>query len=495
MMTTIDEAAISAVAPTLANPGFEQQYREDGFAVMPFLDPGEAAGIEAMYWDLAPEGDNGLTVDYLRPDRSYMARISEMLAPVWDRHFPSVFTDHRAIFVTFVVKHPGLTSDMFLHEDRSWVDERRLRSGTLWIPLVDVGPGNPNGGLEIVRHSHRLATCWSGTGTPDLIRPWEACLRAALEPVTVPAGSAVYYDSRTLHASPANLTDSPRVALACGVAPWDAQLIHVVATGRRHRRIHAVDEDFFIRFGPGEVMSSGMPDRYPIIEEHDEDPLLTAEQIVALPNVGSTDLATTVVVPNDVDALLPGQRTSGPPSPPVRQLPMVLDRDLPMASSDLQPLPTAVGGLRLTAVTGTCGLESVDPTDGHPGIPERLWASIHARAGFRPRHLVVLDPRARMQIDAWPADSTGIEGAEIDVAEIEVAVIEAPALGAGMAGTGMRTNFDPGRCFDLDRGVRHVVWNDGPGPTILLFSEHAPSDPPAGRDRGVLRRLIRAAQR
>ena len=268
-------------AVTFRDETLERCYRDDGFVTMPFLDRGEIDEITSIYWSLAPDGDSGLTVDYLRPDRHYMAAISEMLAPVWARHFPLVFTGHRAIFVTFVVKHPGPTSDMFLHEDRSWVDERRLRSGTLWIPMVDIGPDLSNGGLQIVRHSHRLATTWSGTGTPDLIRPYERELRGALEPLTMAAGTAVYYDSRTLHASPANFSDAPRVALACGVAPADAQLIHVVAAGPRHRRIYAVDEEFFIRYGPREIID-GMPPQYPVIEEHDEDPVLTAHQVRAV---------------------------------------------------------------------------------------------------------------------------------------------------------------------------------------------------------------------
>lgn len=149
----------------------------------------------------------------------------------------------------------------------------------MWIPLTDVGPGIDNGGLQIIRHSHLLADGWSGTGTPDLIGPFEDRLRASLETPAVAAGSAVYYDSRTLHASPPNRGDTARIAIACGIAPRSADLIHVVGDGRR-RRIYAVDEEFFIRHSPRDLVG-GVPDGYEVIEEHDEDPQLTLERIDA----------------------------------------------------------------------------------------------------------------------------------------------------------------------------------------------------------------------
>lgn len=288
-------------AATLRDAELERRYRDDGFVVMPMLGPEEVAALQDAYWDhIAQPGDHGLTVDYLRPDRRVMATIAELLAPVWARHLHDVFVDHRPIFTTFVVKHPDERSNMFLHEDRSWVDERRYRSGTLWIPLTDVGPELDNGGLQIIRHSHLLADGWSGTGTPDLYAPFEDRLRASLETPTVPAGSAVYYDSRTLHASPPNRSCRPRVAIACGIAPRSADLIHVVGDGD-HRRIYAVDEEFFVRNSPRDLVG-GMPPGYPVVEEHEEHPTLSLDRIDATIGPAAQAPATIAAAPLGEDA-------------------------------------------------------------------------------------------------------------------------------------------------------------------------------------------------
>jgi hypothetical protein len=267
--------------PTLRDEERQAELAVRGVTVLPFLEPHEVERLRAGYRALAADDDHGLTIDYMRPDRGFMASIAALVAPVWERHFDEVFVDHRPVFATFVVKHPGEASNMFLHEDRTYVDERQHRAGVLWIPLVDVGPGLDNGGLEVIPGSHRLTTAWSGTDTPELFRPFEDHLRERLEPHTVPAGWTAFYDTRLLHASPANRSSEPREALVCAVAPRAADLIHVVATSPTHRKVHRVDEHFFVDVHPHAVERS-LDDRYPVIEEFDDASSLTLDDVRAI---------------------------------------------------------------------------------------------------------------------------------------------------------------------------------------------------------------------
>jgi hypothetical protein len=209
-----------------------------------------------------------------------MRELRDLLAPVWERVLPTTFAGHRAVMSTFVVKHPGPESGMFLHEDRSYVDEARTRAYTVWVPLTDVGPDTGNGTLEVVPRSHRLATRLGGSHTPDLFRPYERFLRERLVPVAARAGEAVVYDTRTLHASGPNLTDEGRLAVVCAVAPEDEPLLHVVATSRTHRRVHRIHPDFFVEHHPREIEQQ-MPDDCPVVQEYDEDPVLTPEEVAA----------------------------------------------------------------------------------------------------------------------------------------------------------------------------------------------------------------------
>jgi ectoine hydroxylase-related dioxygenase (phytanoyl-CoA dioxygenase family) len=214
----------------------------------------------------------------MRPDRSVMRTLRDLLDPVWRAHLPRLFHDPAVAMATVVTKHPGDQSGMFLHEDRTFVDESRARAYTVWIPLVPVGPDLDNGGLQIVPGSHRLPTGLAGSNTPDLIRPFEAELRARLVPVTAEAGDAVVYDTRTLHASAPNLSGEPRPALTFAVVPDDEVMIHVVATSPTHRRVHAVTPDFFVEHHPREIEVE-MPEDCPVIAEYDEEPSLTADDV------------------------------------------------------------------------------------------------------------------------------------------------------------------------------------------------------------------------
>lgn len=445
---------------TLRDPEMERRLLDDGFVVMPLLDDDEVQQLSAIQQELASEVDDGLTVDYLRTDRSVMAQIRDRLAPLWERRLPQVFTGHRAVFTTFVAKHPGPGSDLYLHDDRSWVDERCLRSGTLWIPLVDVGPDIDNGGLELVRHSHLLGSDWSGSNTPDLIRPFEPTLRAQLERPSVPAGAAVFYDSRTLHASPANDSDRVRVAVVCAVVPERAALLHAVATGRRHRVLHAVDEQFFIDHGPDELQA-GMPDGYAVLDEFDVQPVLGAHRVAEVLRIEPAAVRMRATAPASARELLEDRRVPDEAVAPVRRLPLDPGRDLHARAQDLGALPLTIGTTALRATGAAVGAADAASAVQHLGLAAAALEQLAARTDLLAPTVVLLEPGARLVLEAATADSG-----------LELAVIEAPAVAAGVVGNDLLVHLEPGDCHDLDASTRHVVWNDGPGPFVAALSPH-----------------------
>jgi ectoine hydroxylase-related dioxygenase (phytanoyl-CoA dioxygenase family) len=268
-----------AAASFIRDPELARQLDTAGYAVVPLLDEATVGEVCEAYREIAPPGDHGLAIDYMRPDRTVMRRLRERLEPVWSAHLPQLFVDPIVAMCTMVTKHPGDQSGMFLHEDRTFVDESRTRAYTVWVPLVPVGPGLDNGGLQIVPGSHRLPTGLAGSNTPDLIRPFEDELRRHLVDVAAGAGDAVVYDTRTLHASRPNLTDVPRPALTFAVVPGGEAIVHVVASSPTHRRVHAVGPDFFVDHHPREIEVQ-MPEDCPVIDEFDvDDPSLTAEDV------------------------------------------------------------------------------------------------------------------------------------------------------------------------------------------------------------------------
>jgi hypothetical protein len=270
------------VARILRDVELDQRLEQDGYVVVPLLSAEEAERLRREYAEQVPgpRADGGMAFDYMQEDRDSMRRVTALLARLWEERLPQVFTDHRAVFSTFVHKRPGPESGMFLHDDRTYVDERAHRAHTIWVSLVDASPEIGNGCLYVVPGSHLISSCASGSRTPDWVRPYEAYLRRFLKAVPTRAGEAIVYDSKALHCSPPNTTETTREAIATAVAPRSARLVHVVADGDQ-RRVYAVDPSFFVEVHPHAVERDGMPPTYECIAEYVEPQPVPAPEAVA----------------------------------------------------------------------------------------------------------------------------------------------------------------------------------------------------------------------
>lgn len=418
-----------------------------GYSVLPLLSPAEVDTVRRIHRRIAPEGDHGLTVDYMRPDRNAMRLIWSEVIPVVRDRLSDLLPQHRPVMATFVTKHPGVLSEMFLHEDRTFVDERRGRAVTAWIPLVDVGGGVPNGPLQIVPRSHLLDLGLSGSNTPDLIRPFERFLRSLLSPLEVPAGSAAIYDTRTIHASPPNLTDEPRVALVVAMAPRGEPLVHVRATGRRTRVIHRIDEAFFVDHHPREIERE-MPSHYPIIDEVHQPKSLAPEDFAVLGVVPPDEPEP--VVPPDIASRVSIDSWLEPCAVSLRSDGELGDLRIVDLSPDFGP---PVAPVTPQLVIGEVRVAPVGRAFRAVGWEPSVWSSRRLDRSLR---LVALMPGAR--IDLEPGSRRRVE------------VLDSPAVGAGLVVSGSFTSPQPGEAYEIPAGTAAVLWNDGPGEFVLVIA-------------------------
>lgn len=273
---------------SLDDEDLDRRLDEFGYVTIPLLPADEVAALRRWYRDRAPATDRGIVMDYTRADRSYMADVRARLAPVWERHLLPHLAAYRVVVSSFVVKHPGEGTGMAVHDDRTYVDERRHRAVMLWVPLVDTD--HSNGGLAVVPRSHRLVDTLSGTGVPDWWDPVMPTMTQALNPLTVAAGTGVLYDTRLLHGSPPNTSGEVREAVVCVCVPDDVDVLHVVATSASGRRVHVVDEGFFVDRSMRDLRAGDLGDQ-PVLFETEEgtptlDPDVLADIEAVLPQSG-----------------------------------------------------------------------------------------------------------------------------------------------------------------------------------------------------------------
>lgn len=395
---------------------------DEGYVVLPFLSASTVDELREGFALIHPEDrTDTIVTDYMEWDRSVMRSTRALVERLVLPHLADLVPGFQLVMATFVAKYPGPQSTMYLHDDRSFVDERRARALTAWIPLDDVGPDTGNGTLELVPRSHRIERGPSGSNSPDLYRPWERFLRTHLQPVAARAGSAVLYDCRVLHASGPNCGDRPRVALAMALAPEDEQLIHVV-DGPDAARLHAVGPDFFLDHHPRQIEAQ-MPASCPVIEVLDGRPRLDTTSLAELfGEVPPTD----PVVPHDLR--LDGEpwwfdwlaHVDGPPiaSPPGRE-----------GRSSKTLVIERTEGRVVSSAGGLLGKKTTLALD--PG----------ARIVVRPR-------RPRMHL--------------------LVHTVDAPSVGAGIRAQAARaSDLRAGRTVLLPPGAPATVWNDGPTVAIV----------------------------
>lgn len=231
---------------------------DNGFVTLSLLDAGEVQELTALFVDSTggsvENTEYGMYIGIEETDLArkqvLIARVSSIVLPKAHEHF----LDCKPHLGSFLVKAPGVDSYTYPHQDWTFVDSPQYRSMTIWIALVDID--EPNGALGFVRGSHEFFDKPVGSPSPEFqtcTQGHEALLYEYLELVPLKAGQAVVFDNRTIHGATPNRTTSPRIAVAIGMTPREAQLYHyslVPQSVRGPRRTLAklkVDSTFFER--------------------------------------------------------------------------------------------------------------------------------------------------------------------------------------------------------------------------------------------------------
>lgn len=433
----------------------DDQLHEQGIVRFPALSETDVAALQELYWSTVPV-EAGLQLDYLRTDVTVRRKLTTGAGEIVNRALAPVLERHRAVYTSFVVKYPDEDSAMFLHRDLPIADERTERAYSIWIALDDTGPALDNGPFAIVPDSHLLPHGAFGLRGPALFSPYHRTLTELLVPLSTPAGEALLYDARLLHASGPNRTELPRLALGCLLAREGISPVHVVPTGRRHRVLQRIDPGFFIDHHPIDIFANGMPADCEIVAEWDETPSMTPAAVAA-----------TLGLPDE-----PGRDAQVPPdlrSDRVEHGRLRIRRGVEIADSHDVVLAAADLGV---------GEFPAGPTDTSSGLTVRVAGSAsmvdirrrgrslaHPSAQLPPlgrrtssASLAVLDAGARLTLTA--PERTG----RID----DVVVVDAPALGSGALCAGNAADLAPGDCIELVPGNAITLWNDGPGALVLI---------------------------
>lgn len=220
-----------------------------GVVRVPFLSPSELRQIKDFYDEIHQGQDpptmySNIHMTIWHSDLDYKMKVYEglkvLLQPACDR----AFQNYRAISHQFIVKMPGSETDFPVHQDWSIVDESKYQSFNLWIALHDVDESN--GAMWVVHGTHNLNRKVRGPGYlfPDYTGILNE-LRPSMTQYPLREGQAALFYHSTVHGSPRNLSNKPRIAVQVSIVPQDAPLqIYFQRSAGDSLEVHRPSDDF-----------------------------------------------------------------------------------------------------------------------------------------------------------------------------------------------------------------------------------------------------------
>jgi len=234
----------------LQNRQLDEQLAEQGYVVVPLLPSKDVETLSELYYQHHTSTPTGLYATAHSNDSDFKIGLNNTIKKVFDPHVQQVFHECNLLGGSFIAKTPGPEGYLFPHQDWSLVDETQYRSFNIWVPLVDTEP--KNGGIYVLPKSHNLlATQYRGPNIPPIFGNIGDLLWEIMTPLHIPAGHALIYDHRLLHASPVNQTQEIRLTAVYGIIPKSAQLQYYYKNGEAIE-VFKSNVDFFFEHNPEE---------------------------------------------------------------------------------------------------------------------------------------------------------------------------------------------------------------------------------------------------
>jgi hypothetical protein len=231
------------------DPALDEKFRRDGYVTVPFLNPTEVQSLQKELDELQSGCSGGFYTSLWSEDVEYRRRVYEMIRKATEAKARDLLGDYVLCLGNFAVKQPNAEdSSCPLHQDWTFVDEKKHTTVSFWIPLVDVDA--TNGCLAVIPHSHRTTERRRPNyKLSENYLPFTPVLPLLREryliDVPISAGTAIAYHPGLLHASKPNRSPRVRAAAVAVYVPADADLLHFYQPSDESIDVYKVDPDFY----------------------------------------------------------------------------------------------------------------------------------------------------------------------------------------------------------------------------------------------------------
>lgn len=201
------------------NNKLNDSLQKEGYVIVSLLDETELNLLENFFYSPVNKEFQETFTTYACNDSAYKKKVDSLLKEIIGNKLKSIITEDMIPFWgNFMMKIPSENSNMPLHTDWQYVDEKKYISLNVWTPFTDTNL--ENGALHVVPKSHLSCNYPRGMNLPRYYEINEAETKQKFgKALFLKKGEAVIYDHRLLHYSFPNKSDKNRLAATLVYVP------------------------------------------------------------------------------------------------------------------------------------------------------------------------------------------------------------------------------------------------------------------------------------
>ena len=239
---------------TFKNPEVQTRFDKTGYVVIDLFTPDEIKRFIELYDKIegvkgtANTNKNTYELSFFEKDvdskKKKFNAVYEFMKPLIDKHIDR----YAPIIINLFNKEHG-TGEVPIHQNWTFVDEKKFTSVSVWCPLQDVS--RKNGTLEVVPGSHKVISEYRGPSIPWVFDNLNELMKEKyMLPFELKPGQVGIVDDSVIHYSGINQTHEHRKAVQLILKPEEAPTIHCYKENEADDTvtIMEVEDDYFFDF-------------------------------------------------------------------------------------------------------------------------------------------------------------------------------------------------------------------------------------------------------
>lgn len=230
---------------------YNESFIQNGYLDGIKIDSNIVQSLYEYYQSLSKPKLEGFHPTLMWDNAQKKEEISQYICNQLQEVVDSMFPNHRILYGNFMVKEPGTSSKMKLHQDWAYIDEHKNDSYAIWLPLQDLN--EQNGALHMIPGSQRFKNGVRGPGVYCPFYNEHQWLQDNFgTALYLKSGEAVIWQHQVLHYSPPNLSETSRIAATAIIVPKDETILHYFKPEDEEMvEVYEIEDDFFFHYKIG----------------------------------------------------------------------------------------------------------------------------------------------------------------------------------------------------------------------------------------------------